>query len=79
MTNASETVNSVLKSHVNYKSSQPLEFVGKLKDVVDEQEREIERAVIGHGKYQFKMQYSHFVVPELKWFKMRVTATCTFG
>ena len=62
-------MNSVLKSHVNYKSSHLLEFVGKLKDV-DEQEREIERAVIGRGKYQFKMQYSHFMVPELKWFKM---------
>ena len=37
-TNASETVNSVLKFHVNYKSSQLLEFVGKLKDV-DEQEQ----------------------------------------
>ena len=69
-TNASETVNSVLKSHVNYKSSQLLEFVGKLKDVVDEQEREIERAVIGRGKYRFKMQYSHLMVPESKWFKM---------
>ena len=69
-TNASETVNSVLKSHVNYKSSQVLGFVGKLKDVVDEQEREIKRAVIGRGTYQFRTQYSHFMVPELKWFRM---------
>ena len=66
-TNANETVNSVLKFHVNYKSSQLLEFVGKLKDVVDEQEQEIERAVIGRGKYRFKMQY---MVPESKCFKM---------
>ena len=34
-TNASETVNSVLKSHVNFKSSQLLEFVEELKEVVD--------------------------------------------
>ena len=40
-TNASETVNLIIKSHVSYKMSQ---FV---KDAIYEQEREVERAVIG--------------------------------
>ncbi len=69
-TNASETVNSMLKCHVNYKSSQLLVVVGKLREVVDEQEREIERAVNGRGKYRFKRQYHHLTVTETKWFKM---------
>ena len=60
-TNASETVNSVLKRHVNYKSNQMMEFVNKIKEVVDEQEME---EVIGRGKYRFKQQYAHLVVPE---------------
>ena len=53
-TNASETVNSVIKAHVSYKPSQLMEFIGKLRELVDEQEREIERAVIKRGKYQLK-------------------------
>lgn len=69
-TNASETVNSIIKAHVLYKSSQLMEFVAKLKEVIDEQEREIERAVIGRGKYEFKEEYSHLKVSEVKWFKM---------
>ena len=45
-TNASETTNSVIKAHVAYKHIQLMEFVNHLKDVVDEQEREVERAVV---------------------------------
>ena len=39
-TNASETINSVIKAHVSYKPSQLMKFVEKLKELVDEQERE---------------------------------------
>ena len=49
-TNASETTNSVIKAHVLYKHSKLMEFVNHLKDVIDEQEREVERAVIRRGK-----------------------------
>ena len=47
-TNSSEAVNAVIKNQVNYKSHQ------HLKTVIDEQDREVERAVIGQGKYCFK-------------------------
>jgi len=40
-TNASETVNSIIKSHVSYKPSQLIELTEKLKDAIDEQEREL--------------------------------------
>ncbi len=63
-TNASETVNSI---HVQYKSNQLMDFVGKLKD---EQQKEIERAVICRGKYRFKDEFSHLTVNETSWFKM---------
>lgn len=69
-TNASETVNSIIKAHTLYKSSQLMELVGKLKEVIDEQEREVERAVIGRGKYEFKEEYSNLKVSEVKWFRM---------
>ena len=69
-TNASETINSVIKSHVSYKPSQLMEFVEKLKELVDEQEREIERAVIKRGKYRLKPAFSYLEVNESDWFKM---------
>jgi hypothetical protein len=70
-TNASETTNSVIKAHVRYAHSQLLmEFVNHLKDVVDEQERELERAIIKRGKFRFKEEYSHLEVEESQWFSM---------
>ncbi len=70
-TNASETVNSIIKSHVSFKQSQLMELAEKLKEAIDEQEREIERAVIGRGKLRFKEEYRHLQVPETKWFTMK--------
>ena len=69
-TNASETSNSVIKAHVSYKHSQLMEFVNHLKDVVDEQEREVERAVIKRGKHRFKEIHSYLEVKESQWFSM---------
>ncbi len=54
-------VNSIIKSHVQYKSNQLMDFVGKLKEVIDEQQKEI---VICRGKYRFK---DHLTVNETSW------------
>ena len=70
MTNPSEAVNAVIKNQVSYNSHQLVQFIEHLKAVVDEQEREVERAVIGQGKYRFKEQYSSMQIPECQWFKM---------
>lgn len=66
-TNASESVNVVLKSKVNYKSELPV-FIDKLKAVIKEQDEEVERAVIGRGKYQFFSAYKHLERDEQEWF-----------
>ena len=69
-TNASETTNFILKNKVDYKPSQLLDFVDKLKQVIDDQEKEIEKAVIQRGKYKFKAEYKHLEIPESQWYKM---------
>ena len=69
-TNASETANSIIKNKVDYKQSQLLEFVEKLKQVIDDQEKEVEKAVIQRGKYRFKSQFKHLEVAEGQWYKM---------
>ena len=58
-TNASESLNAVLKRKVNYKKNELPEFVMHLKELIDEQQWELEHAIIGQGKYVFKDEYKH--------------------
>ena len=67
-TNASESVNAVLKSKVNYKKSDLPVFIDKLKEAIKEQDDEVERAVLGRGKYQFCSSYKHLERDEQEWF-----------
>ena len=69
-TNASESVNNVIKRKVDYKRSDLPQFIQKLKELAIEQEREVERAIIGRGKYCFQRQYQHVQVDESRWFTM---------
>ena len=70
-TNASETINFIIKFHISYKPSQLMELTEKLREAIDEQEREVERAVIGRGKFGFKEEYQHLQVAETRWFRMK--------
>ena len=67
-TNASESVNAVLKRKVDYKQNELPVFIDKLKELVQEQQCEVERAVIDRSKYRFKEQYRFLEIPESKWF-----------
>jgi len=63
-TNASETANYMLKHKVNYKRSELPEFLQKLEELVHEQEREVEKAVIGRGKYELRSHYQSWRISE---------------
>ena len=69
-TNASKSVNAMLKRKVDYKKNELHVFINHLKQVVDEQEKEVERAVISRGKYKFHPDYTHLEIKESEWFKM---------
>ena len=80
------SVNAMLKHKVDYKRSEVPEFICKVREVIQEQQREVELAVIGRGKYQLQEQYKYLEVPEHKWFLMsseqrkktpRPTAMCS--
>ena len=46
-------------------------FISKLKELVDEQYHEVERAIIGRGKYELlRPGYKSWEVAKSKWFKM---------
>ena len=55
--NSSETANFILKNKVDYIKSELPEFLLKLKELVHEQECEVERAIIGRGKYELRPRY----------------------
>ena len=42
----------------------------QMRELIDEQEKEVERAVLKRGKYEFEDDYQHLEVPEAKWIKM---------
>ena len=69
-TNASESINSVIKAKVQYKRSKLPQFIKKLNELVEEQQHETEKAVIGRGKYRFRPEYKHLEVSETMWFSM---------
>ena len=50
-TNASESINAVLKHKVDYKRNELPVFISKMMEVIQERQREVERAVIGRGKF----------------------------
>ena len=73
-TNASESVNALLKNKVDYKRNELPDFLKKLKEVVDEQDEEVSRAVIGKGKYVIRPGFKTLEKSEAKWFSMQEEA-----
>ena len=69
-TNSSECMNNVLKVKVDYKRTELSAFIDKLHLLVDDQQREGEKAVVGCGKYFLQPQYHELRVPQSKWFTM---------
>lgn len=69
-TNASESANFLLKHKVDYKRNELPVFLDKLQELIKEQEREFEKAIIGRGKYELRTQYRSWHIPESKWFAM---------
>ena len=70
-TNASESVNAVIKQHVQYKASCWPEFNEKLRKLIDSKHEEIIRSLSGRGMYRLTVQYSQLAVEPEIWLKMR--------
>ena len=70
-TNASESVNAVIKQHVQYKASRWPEFNEKLRKLINSKHEEIVRSLSGRGLYRLTVQYSHLAIEPELWLKMR--------
>ena len=70
-TNASESINSMMKRKVSFKESEWPHFNDQVKELVKQQREEVIRALSGRGQYRLSQQFSHFSVSAAKWAKMR--------
>ena len=69
-TNASESINALLKRKLDYKKQELPVFIEKVKELVSEQKQDVERALINRGKLQLRCQYQALGVREGDWFTM---------
>ena len=67
-TNASESINALIKKKVDYKRNELPVFLKELKEAIDEQDNEISRALIGRGKYTVRSELKRFQKTETQWF-----------
>ena len=70
-TNASESINAMMKRKVNYKESEWPRFCKEIEDLVKEQREEVIRALSGRGQYRLLSNYSHYSISASVWAKMR--------
>ncbi len=69
-TNHSESINALLKESLHYKKHQWGVFNEKARKIVTQQQREMEKAIIGYGEYHLRPEYSFLAVTEEKWFRL---------
>ena len=75
-TNASESVNAMMKRKVDYKESEWPAFNQEVKQLAKQQREEVIRSLSNRGQYRLLPKYSHFSVPAATWAKMRPQQRC---
>lgn len=69
-TNAVESINSLLKLRTDYKKQELTTFVIKLKELVEAQFAEVDRAIAGMGDYEVAKEYPNFQYSAARWCTM---------
>ena len=69
-TNAVESMNSLLKLRTDFKKQELTVFICKLKELVDNQFAEVDKAVAGIGDYAMHEDYKKFCFTSARWFTL---------
>ena len=64
--NNPESANFIIKHGLHFNASKPHEFVEKIKNIVETQQRNEERAVFGRGPYRVRKEFEHLTVDDMK-------------
>ena len=76
-TNASESLNQMLKDKVNYKASHLHNFIDEMSDFVKRQENDMKKAVCRAGDWRLRLDYSDLQKSEDDWMRMSTNARQT--
>ena len=68
-TNPNEAINSAIKNKTNYKKQQLPLFIESMKELVDQQQEEVEKAIVGGGKYSIGAAYKSYEVMDGRWWR----------
>ena len=66
--NNSESVNAIIKRYVNFQKQDVLQFVNDLEECVQEQQNEVDKAILGLGRWSLAANYSSMRVNADNWF-----------
>lgn len=69
-TNAVESINGLLKLRANYKKQDLVTFITKLKELLESQFAEVDRALAGFGDYKVAEEYQQFQYNSASWCAM---------
>ena len=77
-TNDVEAANFMVKYGLHFDPQKPLVFIESVKDVIETQYRNKDRAVFGKSPYQLRKKSEHFLVNDLKWSSMTAVQKLNF-
>ena len=72
-TNDVESFNKVIKKQVKYKAQELPQFISLMSEMVENQKKEIEKAIVNMGEYRIIKSHQHLCVDKQKNFQMNIT------
>eukprot|EP00112_Aurelia_sp_Birch-Aquarium-sp1_P014212 Seg3053.3 transcript_id=Seg3053.3/GoldUCD/mRNA.D3Y31 product="hypothetical protein" protein_id=Seg3053.3/GoldUCD/D3Y31 len=69
-TNDNEAANFMLKNALEFDVKKPCEFIEEVRNIIEVQFRNEDRAVFNKGQYRISQQFKHFIIDDLKWSKL---------
>ena len=73
-----EAANFMVKYGLHFDPQNPHVFIESVKDVIETQYRNKDRAVFGKSPYQLRKKSEHFLVNDLKWSSMTAVQKLNF-
>ena len=65
--NDPEAANFMIKHGLHFDSKKPHEFIQEIKNIIETQQRNEDRAVFGKGPFQIREGFKHLVVDDITW------------
>ena len=69
-TNDVECHNNVIKQQTNYRAQELPQFIDSMKRMIENQKKEVERAVVCMGEYKISLEFSELQIDARKFFQM---------